>query len=126
MFEQRSPINTTERFVFALSDPNRILEARSLIAGKNPNKHAVQGTIVTQRASYNPQWSFHLDPASIGFFEIATEVCDANVTYVEDHLKEVGGSFLPNNHWCPWSSYLIAEVTDLIDPVTGKPIKPLK
>ncbi len=58
-------------------------------------------------ADYNPLWSYHLHPDSIDFFEYEIEVCDATIQYVEDHLNEVGGSFLPNNFWCPWCSRLI-------------------
>jgi len=50
------------------------------------------------------------------FFELQIEVCDSNVTYVEEHLEEIGGSFLPNSVWCPWSSKLMAEVSE-----TGAP-----
>lgn len=45
-----------------------------------------------------------------GLFEMQIEVCDANVTYVEEHLDEVGGGFLPKSFWCPWSSELEAEI----------------
>jgi hypothetical protein len=88
-----------------------------LAAGSNPRTH-VMGTIVLTRAPYNPEWSFYLDPPTISFFESAIEVCDANVTYVEEHLDEIGGSALPNRFWCPWSSRLAAEVTDCIEPIT--------
>lgn len=37
-------------------------------------------------------WSFHLDPASTGFFELQTEVCDTNVTYAKEHLDGIGGA----------------------------------
>jgi hypothetical protein len=57
-------------------------------------------------------------PDTIGFFEMQIEVCDANSNYVEEHLDEVGGSFLPKSFWCPWSSTLAAEVTHLVNPET--------
>lgn len=40
------------------------------------------------------------------------------MTYVEKHLSDVGGAFLPGNAWCPWSSRLIAEVSAQVDPTT--------
>ncbi|WP_425580386.1 BP74-related protein [Streptosporangium amethystogenes] len=55
-------------------------------------------------------WSYHFDPATLGFFDVAIEVCDATMTYVEDHLDEAGGAFLPGNLWCPWSSKPVREV----------------
>jgi hypothetical protein len=41
---------------------------------------------------------------------MSIEVCDAATSYVEEHLAEVGGAFLPGRRWCPWSSRVIAEV----------------
>lgn len=109
-FEQTTPKGDLKHFVFRLDDAAKIDEARQILGGAKPLKVHVQGTIVSTPVDYNPGWSFHLDPATIGFFELQTEVCDANVTYVEDHLGEVGGAFLPNGFWCPWSSRLAAEV----------------
>jgi cytochrome bd-type quinol oxidase subunit 1 len=98
-----------ETFIFKLTDPARIQEARDILNGKSTKK-SVMGIIVKQPAQYNPPWSYHLDPQTITFFEIAIEVCDASIQYVEDHLSEVGGSFLPDSRWCPWCSRLIKEV----------------
>jgi hypothetical protein len=36
----------------------------------------------------------HLDPSSIDFFRMQIEACDANLTYVEQYLDEVGGAEL--------------------------------
>ena len=40
------------------------------------------------------------------------EVCDASVVYVEEHLDEAGGEFLPNYLWCRWGSRILKELTD--------------
>jgi hypothetical protein len=109
-FEQTSPEGELKQFVFRLDDLAKIDEARRILAGSEPLKVHVQGTIIARAADYNPDWSFHLDPKTIGFFEMQIEVCDANVTYIEAHLDEVGGSFLPKSFWCPWSSRLSSEV----------------
>ncbi|MGB7290933.1 MAG: hypothetical protein WBD99_02005 [Thermodesulfobacteriota bacterium] len=98
-----------ETFLFKLTDPRKIQKARDILSGKETNMIHVKGIIIKEPADYNPRWSYHLDPASIDFFALAIEVCDANMKYVEEHLIEVGGSFLPNNHWCPWCSQLIKE-----------------
>jgi uncharacterized protein (TIGR03437 family) len=37
-------------------------------------------------------------------------MCDASIPYVEQHLAEVGGAFLPGNTWCPWGSKLVQEM----------------
>lgn len=114
VFEQSSPEGLTKQFVFKLIDPAKIAEARAIVAEGRRND-SVQGTVIQRQVPYNPYWSFHLAPNSIGFFEWQIEVCDANVTYVEAHLEEVGGSFLPRSFWCPWSSKLVSEVTERID-----------
>ena len=100
----------TPRFVIALRDPDGIAHARRILSGEERSRTHVQGTVVKAAAPYNPGWSSHLDPGSIDFFEVAIEVCDASMRYVEAHLDEVGGSTMPGSHWCPWSSRLVDEV----------------
>ncbi|EFA82880.1 conserved hypothetical protein [Heterostelium album PN500] len=97
-----------DEFVIKLTDPSRIAEAREIIR-TNATK-GVMGIIVKQPVWYNFQWNYYLDPASITFFEMAMEVCDASVSYTEEHLSEVGTDFLPGNRWCPWSSKLVREI----------------
>lgn len=97
-------------FVIKLTDAAKIREARDLLSGKKKTGGHVMGTIIKSPVSYNQPWSFHLDPDSITFFQIAAEVCDASIQYVEDHLEEAGGEFLPGNRWCPWCSRLVEEV----------------
>ncbi len=98
-----------DTFVIALSDPATIAEARAMARGEAPPKH-VTGLVVAAAVPYNAPWSFHLDPASISFAETSIEVCDAATSYVEEHLAEVGGAFLPGRRWCPWSSRVVEEV----------------
>ena len=100
-----------ETFVFELTDPKRIQEARDILSGKQTGKTHVAGIIVKSPAPYNPDWSYHLNPESISFFEMAIEVCDADIRYVEDHLDEACGHFLPGCRWCPWGSRLLREVS---------------
>lgn len=109
-FEQEDPKGRRHEFIFALEDEAKVLAARTILADPHGFKKAVSGTIVERPVWYNPGWSFHLAPDSIGFFELAAEVCDANVTWVEEHLGEIGGSALPQMFWCPWSSRLVREV----------------
>jgi hypothetical protein len=102
---------TRQRFVIKLTDPVQIQHARDLIGGAATGRPHLIGRIVTRPAPYNPGWSHHLDPATIGFFDVAIEVCDATIPYVEDHLDEAGGAFLPGLVWCPWTSRLSEEVS---------------
>jgi hypothetical protein len=99
-----------DTFVIELRDPDRIAEARRILAGNATDGTHVGGIIIKQPAPYNVPWSYHLDPSTICFFEVATEVCDAAISYVEEHLDEVGGAFLPEGRWCPWGSRLLKEL----------------
>ncbi|WP_437479363.1 hypothetical protein WME75_33335 [Sorangium sp. So ce1014] len=99
-----------QEFIFELTDPAQIAHARRILSGEEKMEVHVHGRITKRTAQYNPKWSFHLDPATIRFFAMAIEVCDANMQYVEDHLDEACGAFLPGCHWCPWDSKLVREV----------------
>lgn len=97
-------------FIIKLTDPDKIQQARDILSGKETKAIHVIGEVIKETASYNPDWSFHLEPDSISFFELATEVCDATIEYVEAHLDEACGSFLPDCMWCPWNSRLVKEI----------------
>jgi hypothetical protein len=98
-------------FVFMLTKDDLIAHARRVLNGEEQMEVHVNGRIIKKKAPYNPKWSFHFDPDTIRFFTQAIEVCDANIQYVEDHLDEACGAFLPGCNWCPWSSRLTKEVT---------------
>ncbi|POX61215.1 calmodulin-binding protein [Streptomyces sp. Ru62] len=102
---------THERAIVRIDDPARIRHARDLLSGVTDERPHVIGRIVKRQAPYNPRWSFHYDPGTVDFFDVAIEVCDATLPYVEDHLDEAGGAFLPGLHWCPWTSRLTREVS---------------
>ncbi|TDD74584.1 calmodulin-binding protein [Actinomadura rubrisoli] len=101
---------TREEAVLQLDDPAKIQHARDLIAGVTQDRPHVMGKIIKRQAPYNPRWSYHYNPETVDFFDLAIEVCDATLPYVEDHLDEAGGAFLPGLYWCPWTSRLIREV----------------
>lgn len=97
-------------FVIKLTDPAKIQKARDILAGTETDAIHVIGRIVKRQADYNPNYDFYLDPDTISFFDAAIEVCDAPASYVNDHLDEAGGPFLPGLYWCPWSSRLVREL----------------
>ncbi|MER5648124.1 calmodulin-binding protein [Streptosporangium sp. NPDC002524] len=96
--------------ILKLTDPAKIQHARDLLSGTTTERPHVLGRIIKRAAPYNPRWSFHYNPDTIDFFDYAIEVCDATLPYVEEHLDEAGGAFLPGLVWCPWSSKLVREV----------------
>jgi hypothetical protein len=99
-----------QEFVFELNDDERIAHARRIVTGEETERVHVMGRIQKRKMPYNASWDFCLDPATITFFAVAIEVCDANMEYVEDHLDEACGAFLPGCHWCPWDSRVVREV----------------
>jgi len=112
-FEFKGP-DPDDRFVIKLVDPVKIDHARKILNGTENNQIHIKGKVVLEEAVYNPAWSYHFDPESIEFFEVAIEVCDATMGYIEEHLDEVGDAFLPDSVWCPWGSELTRELTDII------------
>ena len=120
-FAHGEPVGGPVRlFIFKVSSEETIFDARKILTDVTDRRRSVSGKIVTTPAPYNPDWNFHINPETVGFFEYQIEVCDANPVHVEKHLDEVGGSYLPNSFWCPWQSHLLAEVSHLIDPETEK------
>jgi len=111
VFEQTADKGAIYEFTFQLNDQIKIAEARRIIADPTIIKSHVQGKIISTKAVYNPNWSFHLDPDTVSFFEFSTEVCDASAAVIETDLAKVGSSFLPNNHWCAWTSRPVREIT---------------
>lgn len=115
-----------ESFAFRLTDPARIAEALAILDGTQTDAIHVAGTVVKSPAPGNIGWSYHLDPASIFFFEVSTEVGDSTMRYIEAHLAEVGGAFLPGSVWTGWSSELTGQLavrrgTAAADHVLGTP-----
>jgi hypothetical protein len=100
----------SDQFVIELTDESKIQEARNILNGTQKDKTHVVGRIIKRPASYNSKWSYQLEPASSSFFSYAIEVCDAPIGYVENHLDEAGGAFLPGLYWCPWTSRLVKEI----------------
>jgi hypothetical protein len=100
-------------FIFKLTNDQRIEEARRILSGEETMSTHVMGRIRKRPELYNPGWDFSLDPDTISFFTIAIEVCDSSIEYLNDHLDEACGAFLPGCIWCPWSSKLTREITDI-------------
>lgn len=104
----------THEFVFAVEDPTTIAQLRDIVvnAGDIPARNQrVTGTIVTTRADYNAEWPFHFVPSTVRLTQgLDVETCDATPFEIEENLHLVGGAFLPNAFWCPWSMRVVREV----------------
>ena len=99
-----------KKFIIKLVDPKKIEHARRILSGQEKKKVHIGGKIIKEKVNYNPDWSYHLALESMDFFEMAIEVCDSTMQMIEDRLEEVCGAYLPDCHWCPWSSKLVREL----------------
>ena len=101
----------TSTFIFKLTDPAKIQEARNIVA-----THAsklVAGTIIKQPVYYNPGWSFHFDPKTINFTDFAVEICDSSIEGIEADLDNAWP------HWCPWNGQVMQEIAPPPKPGPG-------
>ncbi len=99
-----------ERFIIRLTRPDQILRARQLLASRE-NK-VVRGTLRDGNGGYNrdpvrgQQYSWHLDPQTIEFFDVALEVCDGLPSYVEEEKAY----WLELGYYCPWAAVIEQEL----------------
>jgi hypothetical protein len=91
-----------EVFRILLQDSDLITQARALVGAGN--RRIVAGSLAQGNGGFNTPWSWHLDPDTVRFPEVAIELCDGCPSDVEAN----GGSWAVGS-FCPWSSELIAE-----------------
>ena len=93
-----------ETYKIELATPELIDHVKQIMAGEDvaliPN-----GLVVRDDPSVNAPWSWHIDPASLDFADVTTEVCDGLPSYVEDGT-------VTSPYFCPWST----KVIDLTGP----------
>jgi hypothetical protein len=91
-----------EIFRILVQDSGLIAQARALIGAGN--RRIVAGTLAPGNGGFNVPWSWHLNPDTVAFPDVAVEICDGCPSDVEANGGNWGlGSF------CPWSSEIIAE-----------------
>jgi hypothetical protein len=88
-----------EQFRIELTDPADIDIARKLLAGEEapgiPN-----GVVVRGDPGVNTGYSWHIDPASVEFADVTTEVCDGLPSDVEANQ-------ITSDRFCPWNAKVI-------------------
>lgn len=97
-------------FILELTDSRLIKHARKLVNGETNHSPHISGRIIKIPRSYNPLYSYYIEPRSVKFFHYAMESCDSTFSYAERNLAEVGGDFLPDNLICPSTSQLLREI----------------
>jgi hypothetical protein len=93
-----------ETYKIELATPALIEHVKQIMAGEDvaliPN-----GLVVRDDPGVNAPWSWHIDPASLDFADVTTEVCDGLPSYVEDGT-------VTSPYFCPW----LTKVIDLTGP----------
>jgi hypothetical protein len=89
-----------EQYKIRLTDPADIEIARKLLAGEQaPN--IPNGIVVRGEPDVNAGYSWHIDPDSVEFANMTTEVCDGRPSDVEKGV-------ITSERYCPWSAKVVA------------------
>ena len=92
-----------QAFRIELTDPADIEIARRLLSGEEapgiPN-----GIVVRGDPGVNTGYSWHIDPDSVEFADVTTEVCDGLPSDVEANV-------ITSDRYCPWQ----ADVVEIAD-----------
>ena len=89
-----------EAYKIQLTDPADIEMARQLLAGEEEPK-IPNGKVVFGDPGINEGYSWHIDPETLEFVDMTTEVCDGLPSDVEQGI-------ITSDYYCPWSAEVIA------------------
>ena len=89
-----------EEYHNRLTDPDDIATAQKLLAGQAAPR-IPNGRVVRGESDVNVGYSWHIDPATIEFTDLTTEVCDVRPSDVEQGL-------ITSDWCCPWSAIVVA------------------
>jgi hypothetical protein len=91
-----------EIFRALIRDPSVIATAQSLIGAGQ--QQIISSALIAGDGGFNAPWSWHLDPDTVGFSDLAIELCDGCPMFIEQDLdywlNTVG-------HYCPWSTEVL-------------------
>ena len=90
VFEVRACIGSSaapqgEVFRILLENSTQIQTAAALLA--TGSTHVVAGTPRVGDGGFNAPWTWHLDPASVGFPDVTAEVCEGCPHDIESNLN---------------------------------------
>jgi hypothetical protein len=93
-------VTDSEQYKIRLTDPTDIEVVRKLFNGEEAPP--IQNGVVIRGSSYvNVGYSWHIDPDTVEFADVTTEVCDGLPSDVEKGL-------ITSDRYCPWSAQVIA------------------
>jgi hypothetical protein len=88
-----------EDFRVELTDSNDVEVARRLLRGEEAPR-IPNGVVIRGDTSVNTGYSWHIDPASLEFADVTTEVCDGLPSDVEANV-------ITSDRYCPWQAEVI-------------------
>jgi hypothetical protein len=94
-------VDGKEDYKIELTTPELEAHARELLAGGEDGR-IPNGVVVRDSPSVNTPWSWHIDPNTVEFVDMTTEVCDGLPSDVEDGT-------ITSDRYCPW----IVEIVDI-------------
>lgn len=89
-FEFVRPGYNDRPFVIQFTDDENIQHARALARGETNEKPKVTGTLVKERAHYNPNYNYYVDPWTILFVE-ENDIycyCDFTFNFIEKNFND--------------------------------------
>ena len=90
----------SEQYKIRLTDPIDIEIARKLLDG-NEAPPIPNGVVIRGSSDVNVGYSWHIDPETVEFASVTTEVCDGLPSDVEKGL-------ITSDRYCPWSAEVVA------------------
>jgi Domain of unknown function (DUF6438) len=90
----------SEQYKIRLTDSTDIEVARKLLDG-NKAPSIPNGVVIRGSSDVNVGYSWHIDPDTVEFADVTTEVCDGLPSDVEKGL-------ITSDRYCPWSAEVIA------------------
>ena len=100
-----------KEFVIRLTNEQRIAEARRILSGEETMSTHVMGRIRKRAGRLQPGLVIPPRPGHRHLLHDGHRGMRRQHHYVDDHLDEACGPFLPGCFWCPWSSRLTREVS---------------
>jgi hypothetical protein len=93
-----------EQFRVEVSNATAIAALRQRMASGTAG--VVMGRLSSGNGGFNTPWGWHLDPATVGAPDVATEVCDGRPSDVQSNISYWMGSV---GSYCPWGARVIRE-----------------
>ncbi|MGA2628078.1 MAG: hypothetical protein ABSF63_13585 [Candidatus Bathyarchaeia archaeon] len=92
-----------ERFTMLVLDQQAINDALGNLNGLN-NMHPI-GVIDFGDGGFNKPWGWHYKPETVTMTEFSTEVCDAELHFVQKNLDYWVNTV---KYYCPWAAKIIS------------------